>query len=112
LKRDYKKSYTKNFIYQISRFFHELKVFRSDNQDIDIIESEIFSNNNFNNKIIKEKAFRSNNRDEIITNCNSVRNLKIIEISNNKENLMHINRNLLIEIEQEVLLKIDILLKI
>ena len=38
--------------------------------------------------------------------------MKIIEINNNKENLIYIDKNLLTKIKQKILSKIDILLKI
>jgi len=41
-----------------------------------------------------------------------VQDLEIIKISNNKKNLIYINRNLLTEIKQKILSKINILLEI
>ena len=41
-----------------------------------------------------------------------MRNLKIIKINNNKENLIYIDKNLLAKIKQKILSKINALLKI
>ncbi len=112
LERDYTKSYAKGFTYQISRFSHESKVFRNDNQDINIIKREIFNNNNSNDEITKKKAFRNGNRDRSIIERNIARNLEMIKINNDKENLMHIDENLLTKMKQKVLSKMNALLKI
>ncbi len=114
LKKD-KKSYAEDFIYYISRYSHKSEIFRSDSYNIDITEREVFSDNNHNNKIAEEKAFRNNNRDsknKLTTTYSFARNPEIIEISSNRENPIHINKNSTATIEQKTELEIKYTLKI